>query len=81
MGRAGRSSGVPEFRRSQAQGILALDFFTADLLNGTTVYVLAAIEHSTRRVRILGATEHPVQAWAVQRARNLARAGRAAALR
>jgi hypothetical protein len=30
-----------EFPRSQAQGILALDFFTADLLNGTKVYVLA----------------------------------------
>jgi hypothetical protein len=38
----------------QAQGILALDFFTADLLNGTKVYVLVAIEHGTRRIRILG---------------------------
>ena len=37
---------------------MALDFFTADLLNGTKVYVLAAIEHGTRRVRILGTTEH-----------------------
>ncbi|HEY7432176.1 MAG TPA: hypothetical protein VH641_15740 [Streptosporangiaceae bacterium] len=27
--------GWAEFLRSQAQGILALDFFTADLLNGT----------------------------------------------
>src|SRR6185437_6288709 len=33
--------GWAEFLRSQAQGILALDFFTADLLNGTKVYVLA----------------------------------------
>jgi hypothetical protein len=41
--------------------MLALDFFTADLLNGTKVYVLAAIEHGTRRIRILGATEHPIQ--------------------
>ena len=32
------------FLRSQAQGILALDFFTADLLNGTKVYVLAVID-------------------------------------
>jgi len=63
--------GWPEFLRSQAQGILALDFFTADLLNGAKVYVLAVIEHGTRRVRILGATEHPVQAWVVQQARNL----------
>jgi putative transposase len=63
--------GWPEFLRSQAQGILAPDFFTADLLNGAKIYVLAAIEHGTRRVRILGATEHPVQAWVVQQARNL----------
>jgi putative transposase len=63
--------GWAEFLRSQAQGILALDFFTAGLLNGTKVYVLAAIEHGTRRIRILGATGHPVQAWVVQQARNL----------
>jgi putative transposase len=63
--------GWPEFLRSQAQGILALDFFTADLLNGAKIYVLAAIEHGSRRVRVLGATGHPVQAWVVQQARNL----------
>ena len=63
--------GWAEFLRSQAQGILALDFFTADLLNGTKVYVLAVIEHGSRRVRILGATQHPVQTWVIQQARNL----------
>jgi putative transposase len=63
--------GWPEFLRSQAQGILALDFFAADLLNGTKVYVLAVIEHGSRRVRVLGATEHPVQSWVIQQARNL----------
>jgi putative transposase len=63
--------GWAEFLRSQAQGIPALDFFTADLLNGTKIYVLAAIEHRTRRIRILGTTEHPVQSWVVQQARNL----------
>jgi hypothetical protein len=52
-------------------GTLALDFFTAELLNGTKVYVLAVIEHGTRRIRILGATEHPIQSWVVQQARNL----------
>jgi hypothetical protein len=41
--------GWAEFLRSQVQGILALDFFTADLLNGTKVYVLAVIEHGSRR--------------------------------
>jgi hypothetical protein len=63
--------GRAEFLRSQAQGILALDSFTTDLLNGSKVYVLAVIEHGTRRIRILGATEHPVQARVVQQARNL----------
>ncbi len=29
------------------------------------------IEHGSRRVRVLGATEHPVQSWGVQQARNL----------
>ena len=63
--------GWAEFPRSQAQGVLAMDFFTADLLNGTKVHVLAVIEHGTRRIRILGATENPVQSWVVQQARNL----------
>ena len=63
--------GWAEFLRSQARGILVVDFLTADLLNGTKVYVLAVIEHGTRRIRVLGATEHPVQAWVVQQARNL----------
>jgi putative transposase len=63
--------GWAEFLRSQAQGILALDFFTADLLNGTKAYILAVIEHGSRCVRVLGATGHPVQSWVVQQARNL----------
>ena len=63
--------GWAEFLRSQAQGLLALDFFTADLLNGTKVYVLAVIEHGNQRVRVPGATEHPVQSWVVRQARNL----------
>ena len=63
--------GWAEFLRSQAQGILALDFFVADLINGTKVHVLAVIEHGSRRIRILGVTEHPVHSWVVQQARNL----------
>ena len=38
----------PQFLRSQAEAILACDFFTADLLDGTQAYVLAVIEHATR---------------------------------
>jgi transposase len=40
----------PQFLRSQAEAILACDFFTVDLLDGTQAYVLAVIEHASRRV-------------------------------
>src|ERR1035437_4380149 len=60
-----------QFLRSQAEAILACDFFTADLLDGTRAYVLAEIEHATRRIRILGVTPHPAGAWTAQQARNL----------
>ena len=63
--------GWAQFLRSQAEAILALDLFTVDLLDGTKAYVLAAIEHATRRIRILGATAHPGGQWIVQQARNL----------
>jgi putative transposase len=61
----------PQFLRSQAEAILACDFFTTDLLDGTQAYVLAVIEHATRRIRILGVTSHPTGAWTAQQARNL----------
>jgi putative transposase len=60
-----------EFLRSQADAILACDFFTADLLDGTHAYVLAVIEHASRRIRILGVTLHPTGEWTAQQARNL----------
>jgi putative transposase len=60
-----------QFLRSQAEAILACDFFTADLLDGTQAHVLAVIEHATRRIRILGVTLHPTGEWTAQQARNL----------
>jgi len=80
-GRSSRTLGSTRLRAGTAlagrsfavagQGILALDFFAADLLNGAKVYVLAVIEHGSRRVRVLGATQYPVQSWVLQQARNL----------
>ena len=60
-----------QFLRSQAEAILACDFFIVDLLDGTQAYVLTVIEHATRRTRILGLTPHPTGEWTVQQARNL----------
>jgi transposase InsO family protein len=60
-----------DFLRSQARAILATDFFTVDLLDGTSVYVLAVIEHASRRIRILGVSAHPTNDWVTQMARNL----------
>jgi hypothetical protein len=60
------------FLRSRAEAIIAADFFETVTLTGTRLYVLAAIERATRRVRILGATSHPTTAWVTQAARNLA---------
>jgi hypothetical protein len=51
------------FLRSQAQAIIAADFFEAVTLTGQPMDVLAVIEHATRRVRVLGATAHPRAAW------------------
>ena len=61
----------PQFLRSQAEAILACDFFTVGLLDGTQAYVLAVIKHATRRIRILGITVHPTGEWTAQQARNL----------
>ncbi|MFG6191798.1 hypothetical protein [Nonomuraea sp. JJY05] len=59
------------FLRSQADALLARDFFEVRALTGARLYVMAVIEHATRRVRILGATVHPTGQWVTQLGRNL----------
>jgi putative transposase len=60
-----------QFLRSQTEAILACDFFSVELLDGTQPYVLAVIEHVTRRIRIPGLTLHPTGTWTAEQARNL----------
>ncbi|MFD0856955.1 hypothetical protein ACFQ07_32290 [Actinomadura adrarensis] len=54
------------FLRSQADVLLACDFLETVTLSGVRMYVLAVIEHRTRRVRVLGATAHPTASWVMQ---------------
>ncbi|WP_158632172.1 hypothetical protein [Micromonospora sp. Llam0] len=60
-----------QFLRSRAETLLAVDFLDTITLSGTRLYILAAIDHASRRIRILGATAHPTAAWVSQAARNL----------
>jgi transposase len=60
-----------QFLRSQAEAILACDFFSVDLLDGTQAYVLTVIGHAAPRIRILGVTPYPTGDWTAQQARNL----------
>jgi putative transposase len=59
------------FLRSRAEALIACDFLETVALSGTRVFVLAVIEHHTRRIRVLGATAHPTTSWVGQAARNL----------
>ncbi|KAK1177988.1 integrase core domain-containing protein [Streptomyces sp. NBS 14/10] len=65
------SSTWASFLRSQADALLACDFFETVTLSGARMYVLAVIEHSSRRIRVLGATAHPTASWVAQTAKNL----------
>ena len=73
IGPAGQRGGISwrEFIRSQAQGMIACDFFTVDTITLRRIYVLFFIELSTRRVHLAGMSEKPDGAWTAQQARNL----------
>jgi putative transposase len=74
LGPAGERAGLSwrKFLRSQAQSMLACDFFTVDTVGMRRLYVLFFIELGSRSVHLAGCTENPSGVWVAQQARNLA---------
>ncbi|MCT9929943.1 hypothetical protein N5079_06880 [Planotetraspora sp. A-T 1434] len=62
---------LPALASRRPAGLLACDFIETITLTGQRQYILAVIEHTTRRVRVLGTTAHPSAAWVIQAIKNL----------
>jgi hypothetical protein len=66
-----RGTSWSEFLRTQADGVLACDFFTVETAFLKTLYVPFFIEVGSRRLHITTATRHPNGTFVTQQARNL----------